>query len=82
MPRRIKGKAVSVWMSPVQEREYKEIRRRASAADRLPISGSFIVQCLLRAYAEGLVVPGLPTLSVSDTSDRGRGTHVEISSRR
>ncbi len=68
MPQKMGGKAISVWMTREEEKEYRQAYVLANKGRTGPlISRSFIVRALLKAYRQGLEVPGLPVISDSDT---------------
>ncbi len=70
MPRKLPGKAISIWMSVAERAEYRRICAAANHARSGPqLSRSFIVRALLKAYGQGLDVPGLPAISLSDNPD-------------
>lgn len=66
-----RGVCISFWVPRADRREYKDLCALVNQSKESGphISGSFIIRTLLKAYKEGLAVPGLPTIQPVGTTD-------------
>ncbi len=55
---------LSLYVPAAERREFRRLVAKANAVKEPgpTLSGSYIVRALLKAYREGLEVPGLPTI--------------------